>query len=181
MNRRTTSIPKILDVRQLSQGAPGITPEWGAFMAQAATVCLRERGHRSGVALCVDGAAVFAFVLRFPRWNHQMRRAFGDEQEATEYGACGIAILAVKAMTGYTVVRRSWKGTGFDYWLGHDGDPLFQAKARLEVSGIRNGSDHDVSARTAQKLAQLDSTAIRLPGYVAVVEFGTPRARVATS
>ena len=40
----------------------------------------------------------------------------------------------------YTVIHRSRKGTGFDYWLGDEKNedelPL-QSKARLEVSGIR--------------------------------------------
>jgi hypothetical protein len=49
------------------------------------------------------------------------------------------AILLMRALTGYTVIERSRKGTGFDWWLGTE-DNLFQGKVRLEVSGILRGT-----------------------------------------
>ena len=61
-------------------------------------------------------------------------------------------------MTEYTVYERSRKGTGFDYWLAPKGaeKPLFQDKARLEISGVRNGDDGVVSARAAKKMKQTE-------------------------
>ncbi|ETW93058.1 MAG: hypothetical protein ETSY2_52085 [Candidatus Entotheonella gemina] len=108
-----------------------------------------------------------------------MLDAWADEQEATEYGACGIAILIILALTDYTVIRRSRKGTGIDYWLGYqDTDYPFQDAARLEVSGIRRGNDRVVAARVSQKIRQTKPSDEALPAYIVVVEFSRPYARM---
>ena len=80
---------------------------------------------------------------------------------------------------GYAVIECSRRGTGFDYWLGAASAGTFQRKARLEVSGIRQGNDRVVRTRVWQKLQQTDrSDAVQLPAYVIVVEFGRPLAEV---
>ena len=81
--------------------------------------------------------------------------------------------------TSYTVIERSRKGTGFDYMLGDSLDPLFTPKARLEVSGIMRETDgNTLDMRFHQKTAQTDkSDGTRLPAYVSVVEFSTPKAK----
>jgi hypothetical protein len=77
------------------------------------------------------------------------------------------------------VVERSKKGTFFDYWVGsEDKGELFQDRARLEVSGILNGDDKKIEMRTTQKFEQVKRAKGKLPMYVAVVEFGRPKARV---
>jgi hypothetical protein len=59
-------------------------------------------------------------------------------QEASEYGAYGVAITLALELTETAQVERSAKGTGIDYWLGDGRDErgIFQRTARLEVSGI---------------------------------------------
>jgi hypothetical protein len=107
-----------------------------------------------------------------------MRRYWNDLEEATEQGATGLALLLLRSLCGYTVVERSRKGTGFDWWLGTD-DDLFQAKARLEVSGLLRGSNRRFNSRmTARKKQTRRSARSRLVAYVVVTEFGTPRSRV---
>ena len=84
------------------------------------------------------------------------------------------------------MIERSVKGTGIDYWLGHEAEgPPFQHKARLEISGILSveGSYSDVekavSKRVRDKLKQTaDSSSGSLPAYVIVVEFGSPLGQV---
>jgi hypothetical protein len=47
--------------------------------------------------------------------------------------------MLIRQLTQFTVIERSRKGTGFDYWLGSEdeaGELPFQNKVRLEVSGI---------------------------------------------
>lgn len=66
-------------------------------------------------------------------------RCWNDEEFTTEQAAYGIAFLIIRELTDLTVIERSRKGTGFDYWLGtttDEGQP-FKNKVRLEVSGIR--------------------------------------------
>jgi GrpB-like predicted nucleotidyltransferase (UPF0157 family) len=107
-----------------------------------------------------------------------MERSWNDPEEATEYGAVAIAALLAKRETGHTVIERSRKGTGFDYWLGNDSGTLFQQKARLEVSGIRHGNERAVQGRVRMKLKQTEPSDGSFPAYVVVVEFGTPLAEV---
>ena len=115
----------------------------------------------------------------WPGVTAQAYRAWQDEEEATEYGASGIAILLANRILGYAVMSRSRKGTGFDYWLGRDtARPPFQDEARLEVSGIRRGDATDVRKRVAEKRRQVASAPSSLPGFVIVVEFSEPLAKV---
>ena len=89
-----------------------------------------------------------------------------------------MAILLIRALTGYTVIERSRKGTGFDWWLGTE-DNLFQGEGRLEVSGILRGTTRRINSRIKARMGQTrQSDNLALTAYVVVVEFGTPRAKV---
>ncbi|MEM9008358.1 MAG: hypothetical protein AAGE59_33220 [Cyanobacteria bacterium P01_F01_bin.86] len=85
-------------------------------------------------------------------------------------------------LTPLTIIERSvkGKGLGFDFWLGsvHYTAPLFQRKARLEVSGIRHGSETLLQSRVNMKLKQISPSDAVAPGYVVVVEFGAPKAQI---
>ena len=84
----------------------------------------------------------------------------------------------VQELTDYTVIERSVKSTGIDYWLGFEDDMLFQRKARLEISGILNGDERTINARVKTRLSQTgQSDSTKLPAFVFIVEFGTPTAK----
>ena len=96
-----------------------------------------------------------------------------------------MAVLLAKKELGYAAAERSAKGTGIDYWLGHETEgPPFQHKARLEISGILDveGSDAVVkqalARRVRSKLRQTQSSGTSIQVYVIVVEFITPLAEV---
>ena len=172
-----------------ADGRPGISADVGGFLAEAAVVCLEGNAHASGVHLSIDGD----FVERIPMtWTPNSPRAPAswDPEDATEWGACGVAALVVEQLTDLCVVERAWKrigarrGSGFDYWLGKRGsdqpDPSFQGKTRLEVSGIRKGSQSQVASRVRTKEHQTtQSDFLGVPALVAIVEFGAPCSRVA--
>lgn len=166
----------MLDLNDLGQGLPAITPDFGMGLAQAGGVCLESQNHEQGVQLSVQGYSNNSYSLTWPAINDQTRRCWNDPKEATEFGAMGIAVLLAQKEIGYTVIERSRIGTGFDYWLGEESN-LFQ-KARLEISGILRGSNRDVKARIKQKLKQTNRSDGSLPAYVIVVEFGHPLAEV---
>jgi len=109
-----------------------------------------------------------------------MKRSHADEDEATERGACGVSILLIDAATDLQVVEQSRRGTRFDYWLGEKKNkgPYFQHKARLEVSGLRRATPAAVTSRVRAKIKQIKKSPVNLPGYVSVVEFGLPQARL---
>jgi hypothetical protein len=169
----------MLILMRLGEGCPALTPSCGRSLAESAAVCLEERGHDGQVKLVVIGDYETAFRLVRPSVTDQMSRCYNDPEEATELGACGVAVLLIRELVGFTVVERSRRGTGFDYWLGEEGDDLFARKARLEVSGIRMGSQAHLISRVKQKHQQTQqSGALRLPAYVVVVEFSRPAAHV---
>jgi hypothetical protein len=176
----------ILSLATLAEGLPALTSVLGGVLAEAASVCLENQGHEITCRLQKrQEAEDQEFLLERIPITIQMRLAYNDLQEATELGACGVAILVARAMTGYTVIERCAKGTGFDYWLGtvatSDGtlEPL-ERKARLEVSGILQGNEATIEARAREKIQQTRRSAGELPAYAIVVEFSRPLAYVVT-
>lgn len=167
-----------LDLENLGGGdMPGLTSTCGRVLAEAASVCLHDCQHASPTRLTVDGDDAATLNLVWPPVNAQALRTHADEQSATEQGACGIAILVTRELRGLTVLQRSRKGTGFDYWMGPPGTSLFADMVRLEISGIRRGASSDVTARVRRKTRQM-SVSAGLPGIIVVVEFGRPLARM---
>lgn len=169
-----------LDLRVLGSGMPGITPELGETFVQAASVCLEDEGHRCGSGMGIDGDFQRTYRLNWPPTTSQMHRSWADPNEATEHGACGIACLLVVTLTDMTISGRSWRETGFDFWLTKRENRrwYFQEEAKLEVSGIRRGTESQINERVRGKLIQIDRSRTWLPGLVVVVEFGSPRARM---
>jgi hypothetical protein len=149
---------------------------------EAAAVCLEEQEHRDCVSLKIDGRQGCELEIHWQAIDATARRFNADQEVATEYGAYGIAALIIPFLTGLTVIERSIKSRefGFDFWLGsiNDLEPLFQQKARLEVSGIRRGSKSLIQSRVNIKLRQIAPSDALAPGYVCVVEFSTPRSRI---
>jgi len=170
------SITKICDFEQLEDGLPGITPRWGKFLAEASVLCFESQNHANGVEVKISGISQCKIKFEWKiNISDQTIDSWADEQELTEFGACGVAILLILKLTGYTVIQRAKKGTGVDYWLGYDGEEKpFQNAARLEVSGIMTGSENVVKARVSKKIKQTTPSDGKLPAFIAVVEFSNP-------
>lgn len=176
--------PLSLNLDELTQNLPQ-RPGWsvifGATCAEAAAICFEDQGHQSPVEMRISGLNADTVMIDWQPLDAIAKRFNADEEVATEYGAYAIAALLMPYLTGLTVIERSikGKGLGFDFWLGAiDDNQLFQRKARLEVSGIRHGSDSQLKYRVTMKLEQIAPSDSTAPGYVCVVEFGTPQARI---
>jgi hypothetical protein len=171
-----TNLPDKLVLDKLGEGLPGVSPYWGNFLSEASACCLEYHKHPQGVELKVFGDENTSFNVFWQLdITEQVLNAWNDEQELTEYGACGVAILLLLKLTDFTVIQRSCKGTGIDYWLGHKtSDKPFQNAARLEVSGILAGDLNTLKMRVRKKLEQTKPTDGTLPAYVVVVEFSEP-------
>jgi hypothetical protein len=177
----TSSPERKLLLSDLKAGIPALTEVAGAYMVEACLVCMEDQSHQSGVLLSVAGTFSAEYSINWEGTvTDSMRRYWKDEEVTTEHAAYGIAILLVRELTGYTAVERSSKGPGFDYWLGNntDDDLIFQNMARLEVSGIRSGSDKSVGQRVKQKLKQTERSDGDYPAYIAVIEFSKPMSQV---
>lgn len=171
-----------LDLQHLATGIPALSSAMGNVFAEAVAVCLDDRGHSNPVRLHLRKIDEPHYLLTCPVVTDVMRRTHNDLERATEHGAYGVAFLLIRRLTGLTAIQQSKKGTGFDYWLGPDNPEEalpFQNSARLEVSGILNGTASQFSTRVKQKLKQTElSDDTKLIAYVIVVEFGRPQAEV---
>ena len=171
-------------------GMPGLTPARATSFVEAATVCFEENGHFESAEMSVavaspnrwrDRIKSEDFHLKYPRINKQVRRTNRDLQDAAEEGACAVAISIVFRLFSLHVLERSYKGTGFDYWIGRDETEGLQGMERLEVSGILSGSESDIKGHFKRKLEQVvrgSEQNSSLPQCVVVVEFGRPQTRI---
>jgi hypothetical protein len=171
--------PTSLALEDLTSKFPHVPPACGAALVQSAVLCLEGQRHSSGVILVVGGSFAATFQLA---WSvdvtEAMRRYWNDPDDTAEQGAHAVALLLIRSLAGLTVLERSRKGTGFDWWLAPE-DNLFQATARLEVSGIMRGGARRLNERLKVRMTQTErSDPSGLTAYVAVVEFGAPRAKV---
>ena len=168
--------PSHVDLRAFAQGTHHLSPAMCANLAEAAVVCLTQQGHVSDIPMDVDGQEV-TVVCGTP--DTRAGASHADRQEATEEGAVALAITLVRDGTEFDVIQRSWKGTGFDYFLAHAGsNPPFDRAACLEVSRIFDEDDLTMARRIKQKQQQIDAGDGALPGFVVVVGFRQPRAAV---
>ena len=152
----------------------------GNALALAGAICLESQNHAPGVALTVRGNADDARNYRL-NWTPTASgdNALWQSNQTTEWGAAAVSILLVNQETPYRVAEAAMMGTGIDYWLSEDSDLTFQRKARLEVSGIRNGTDAAVARRVSEKLTQTtQSDHSQTTAYVIVVEFSRPVAEI---
>ncbi|MBQ9202842.1 MAG: hypothetical protein IJ155_01215 [Prevotella sp.] len=169
----------MIKLSDITAGLPGVTPIEGANLYENCVVELHRCGHPEQVDLSLTGLRTKTCTLTWEdTFNNQLDRTYADEQSVTERAAVGVSILLALALTNYTVIERSRKGSGFDYMLGDKNDPLFMPKARLEISGIRKETGQNtVKARYQQKAIQTNiSDYTQLPAYVSIVEFSTPKA-----
>lgn len=175
------SNPPSLQLDQLSSGFKGVTPALGKSYTEAASVCFDEQGHLNGnCRLTVRSDERSQFTLHWLQVTDQMKRSYADYDEATEWGAICVALIVVKELTGMTVFERSYRGTGFDYYIGLEAveSRPFDNKARLEISGLRKATSQKVTARVRKKCKQTQVSDGCLPALVAVVEFSQPLAQV---
>lgn len=175
------NLDKIIDINHLKSGVGNITATYCANLADAAAVCLDNQHHSQGITLKVMGDYNDQYLLYWPTVTAKMISTWADLEDAVEHGAYGLAFLLVISITGLTVIERSIKGTGFDYWIGVDNLFPFQNKARLEVSGILNGSNRTIRARLKEKIEQTKkSDNLSLQAYIVIVEFSAPISQVKT-
>ncbi len=165
---------------------PAIDQESAGFYRIKCMVCFDENGHGSGVPMLVSCGDESAVTYRI-EWNGNLtnqHRKNHKQPQATEYAACGIALLLVPEVTEYTAVEMSAIGTTVDYYLKKperaDDLLIFNDSARLEVSGIlREPSSGAVARRVKEKMDRLkpDPNGSMLT-FIVVVEFSRPFCRV---
>ena len=165
----------VYDLRKVSR----LSPVKCADFSEAAAVCLDYHRHPQKVLLTVEGDLSGQFQLAWETVTQQMKNSRKDMEYTVESGAYCIAMLVVEKLTGLSVEKQSQKRTGFDYWLGKEDGFGLQNKARLEVSGILEGSKAQINQRLREKMKQTEkSDNLNLPAYVVIVEFSRPLVKI---
>lgn len=152
-----------------------------AALMEAASVCLESQYHQSGVIIKVQGTYNSKFSLSWDKVDLRVRQTWQNLSESVEDAAYGLAILTIWEYTSYKIIKQSFKGSGFDYWLGEKdfSDDPFKEKARLEVSGILKGTKGQINQRLKEKQQQTEkSDNFKLPVFVIIAEFGTPQIKI---
>ncbi|MDR1201838.1 MAG: hypothetical protein LBL58_09460 [Tannerellaceae bacterium] len=170
---------KSINLQNFKRGFPGLDPISANYCYVACMVCLHRNNHSDGVLLDLKGDIVATIILQWEDYfNDQIDRAWKDQEYTTEHAAICISAMLVKECTDYTIIERSRKHTGFDYWLGKENDIPFQKSARLEISGIfQETEQNNVEKRFQIKKKQTEqSDKLQLPAYISIIEFSQPRA-----
>lgn len=168
-----------LVLEHLHLGQAGITPQTGAFLAEAAATSLYLSGHQSLVQLRLKSKSIEIFVVEWNQpINAQILKGWNDVEEATEFGAMGIAVLLINEVVGLEVAGRARKGDFSDYYLGDVNTR--QVVAELEVSGIfTENKNNRMNMRVRAKEKQVSKNTKRsYPVYIVVVEFSKPKAKM---
>jgi len=169
-----------LELGRLGSGAiPGISTDRGNSFAEAAAVCLDQNNHLSGVNLVSLNERGQELPIVWDEVSEQAKRSWGDLKEATEDGAMGIGVLLIERFTAFTCIERAPQGNGNDWWLGYKEEedmefPFQYKRARLENSGILQGTEAQVRQRANEKIRRIQSYTNRTPAEVVIVEFGRP-------
>jgi hypothetical protein len=158
----------------------GVTAEVGASLTQAARVCLsRHHVPPTEVDVSDDGGEHNVYAVEWSPPSTRERAAHRNEQEATEDGACCLALSAAEEYLGLVALGRTAHGSGADYYLGRPGTDVnpddmeldLEATLRLEVSGIDLGGRDEISRRVRSKKLQAGRGRSSLPALVGVVAF----------
>lgn len=173
---------KELHLNRLKEGLPGITAAVGTYLAEAAAYCLDAQGHQSGSVLKVVGNFEEEFILIWTDIiDDQVKRAWGDQNEATEYAATAIAILLILELTNFLIGQRSNQTDRTDYYL-IDSNQSYSAppKAILEISGIfKETPSNSINMRLRTKKKNIDKISNRQEtAYIVIVEFQIPKAKI---
>jgi hypothetical protein len=151
----------------------GVTPGISAAFGEAARLCL-DRHHASPQQLLlIDGIAETQGLAEWETADQRIQDGWANEDDATEYGAYGLALAAAELTRGLVAIRRAETRTGVDYYLGPPNSTAddLETSLRLEVSGTDKGSDAVIQARLREKLKQAESGTSNLPAIATVVGF----------
>jgi hypothetical protein len=168
-----------INLSDIRNGFPGMSSVICAQCYEACMVCFHRHNHNDGVLLDLQGDVIAKIALQWEDYfDDQIDRTWKDPEYSTEHGAICISAMLVKECTEYTIIERSRKGTGVDYWLGKEDDIPFHNSARLEISGIFKESEkNNLNKRLKIKKKQTNqSDSMQLPAYISIIEFSNPQA-----
>jgi hypothetical protein len=169
-----------IDLESIISAVSLLSSAQSEFFSENCIVALEMSNHSSGCVLNLAGDKMGSLSVN---WTKKVKKAgYKEEKKIIEHGAEAIAFLLTPKVTPFSVIEEATIGTGFDYWLGYDEshtnyDPKNFLCARLEVSGIKSETvTNTISQRVKTKEKQTARSAnLKLPAYVSVTEFASPK------
>ena len=166
-----------LSLDTLTEGIPFICLGKEHEFVQRCVFMLDRYNHQSGVVLSFSRDNPVEAKKYNLLWSllpsEQLKRSNSDVWKSTERSAEAIAFLIIRECTKYTAIEESARGNGIDYYLCEQDDPSWRSCAKLEVSGIGEGSTGSIANRINEKKKRLhpsDPTKV----FIVVVEHSTP-------
>lgn len=162
-----------LPIHDMAERHSGLTEALADMQTEAAGVCL-GRHHHSPTEFDLHRHDVcMAAVVKWKQADERVRRAYANDTEATEFGACACVLAAVELIGGLVAIARAENGTGADYYIAPRGTTIedLEGTVRLEVSGVDQGSESTVNNRLKEKLVQASAGNSSLPAMAGVVGF----------
>jgi hypothetical protein len=172
---------EFLDLDNLPQMQKAFSATQCDFLLENCIVAMENNNHTTGCPLFISGDNNIELIVK---WNRGfLRNGYKEQTKIVEHAAEAISFFLSAKLTKYKVVEEALIGTGIDYWLGYDEednnyDPQNFIQARLEISGIgRESENNTLRNRVKIKMKQTAPTdESKLPAFVSVVEFSTPKA-----
>ncbi|MDS3862407.1 hypothetical protein RIF25_16545 [Thermosynechococcaceae cyanobacterium BACA0444] len=167
----TDSIPPLLPLHNLSKRHHALPAPVAEYLFQAARVCF-DRHHVSPKEFTLEDDKVESIArVEWERTDDREKGAW-DNDDATEAGACAVAIAAIELTRSLFAIRRMSKGSGADYYLALRSQDLEDLENcfRLEVSGTHSDKS-EVTKRLRIKIEQTRRGDSNLPALAAIVGF----------
>jgi hypothetical protein len=164
-----------INLEAMDQRHRALTASIAGGYREAASVCL-SRFHSSPVQISLsDNGNSSSADLEWETPDTRTLDAWANSTDATEAGAYACAIAGVELLRGLFAVRRAETGTGADYYVGpkNSGIEDLEDCARLEVSGVSEGTARDVAKRLLDKVVQARNGRSSLPAMAGVVGFSS--------
>lgn len=162
-----------LPLKGLSDRHPGLSEIIAGYYEEAAGICL-DRHHLSPVEFTIENSGTSTPVtVEWIRAEGDILRAWANEIDTTEAGACGCCLAALEVSLGMVAVYRAETKSGADYYVasaGSDPDDL-ETCLKLEISGLDRGDMSRVKQRIREKLDQAAAGTSNLPALAGVVGF----------
>lgn len=162
-----------LKFNELAQRHPGVSEGIAQAYDEAARVCL-GRHHEPPQTFVIKGdSKQLECIADWDTATSREKRAWNNTIDATEWGACGVALAAIELMFGLVAVARAETGTGADYLLDTPGKPFdnIEECLRLEISGMDRANASDLNDRVRRKINQTRRGKASQPARTAVVVF----------
>ena len=161
-----------LPIHDMDRRHPGLTKPIAASNLEAASVCL-DRHHRPPQRFDMETPTRSTATVDWQQPSGRVKKAWANETDATEAGACAIVLAAVELSKGLVAVGRAETLTGADYYVAPQGSMPGDLEdcLRLEVSGVDSGSNTVVGRRLKNKLAQARRGLSDLPAIAGVAGF----------